>query len=69
MSQLSHYGRPIARPFQNCENSDITTAIRKTLNTTHLLLFYYEDQRPGPQHILSENLQIPLEKRGEIKVS
>ena len=42
--------------------------IKQTLSSTYVLLYYYEDQRPGTKRILSDNIQLTLDQRNSIKV-
>ncbi|XP_075255377.1 uncharacterized protein LOC142348097 [Convolutriloba macropyga] len=68
MSQFSRSGRQINNPRQLNENEDLQSAMRKTLSSTYLLLFYFDDCKPSTLKILSEQILIPLEDRGSLKV-
>ena len=69
MSQFTRSGRQINNPRQLNENEDLQSAMRKTLSSTYLLLFYFDDCKPSTLKILSEQILIPLEERGSLKVS
>ena len=69
MSQFTRSGRQINNPRQLNENEDLQSAMRKTLSSTYLPLFYFDDCKPSTLKILSEQILIPLEDRGSLKVS
>ena len=66
-SSTSSHGREIRHPLAIAETNQLREAIKKTLENTHILL-YYDGQRPGSMHILSESVQVNIEERGSLKV-
>ena len=43
--------------------------IKKTLQTKWVLLFFYEERRPGTMQLLSDQILMSLDQRPEIVVS
>ena len=67
MSQ-TRFGRPVKNPIMRSEINAIEDRVRQKLKGVWLLLFYYQDQRPGVMDILLASIQMPLDQRDGIKV-
>ena len=69
MSQFTRSGRQVRDPQMLSDIEKLNKAIKKTLSSTYLLLFYNEDQRPGSMHILSDSIQLTVDQRNALRVS
>ena len=68
MSQ-TRSGREVRDPRSQQEIALFHENIKKALQTKWVLLFFYEDRRPGTMQLLSDQILMSLDQRPGIVVS